>query len=355
MLNLADGFAARGYPVDLVLSLTDGPYLAQVPTSLSVVDLGASRTIASMPGLVRYLRREAPTVMLSALNRANLLAIWARFLSRAPTKIVVSERNTLSIDAENAPNWRARIMPALSTRFYSYADDIVAVSGGVADDLARVTGLPRERIRVLYNPVVTPALQEKLAAPLDHPWFAAGQPPVILAVGRLSEQKDFSTLIRAFKQVRDSRPARLLILGEGDRRAELEALVQSLQIAEDVSMPGWVENPYPYMKRASMFVLSSRWEGLPGVLIEALYAGIPLVATDCPSGPREVLADGEYGQLVPVADVNALAHAMGKVLAHPPARPPEESWLRFEMNRVIDQYIDVLLDDQPEKALLSAA
>jgi len=348
MLNLAHGFAARGRNVDLVLAQAEGPNLSHVSDTVRLVDLGAWRSMASLPALVRYLRRERPAVLLSALNRANLIAIWARSLARVPTKIVISERNTLSIDAEHAENWRARLMPALCKQFYPHADAIVAVSQGVAEDLAQVVRNRLQQTHVIYNPVITPALRQKADAPLDHAWFGAGA-PVVLAVGRLSEQKDFSTLIRAFAQVRAHLPARLLILGEGTQRPKLDALVRDLHLNDDVNLPGWVDNPYPFMRHAALFVLSSRWEGLPGVLIEALYCGAPLIATDCPSGPREVLADGQYGQLVPVGDVTALAAAMHETLTQPPPPPPRASWQRFEMNAVVDQYLDILSTEEPVK------
>jgi glycosyltransferase involved in cell wall biosynthesis len=186
-------------------------------------------------------------------------------------------------------------------------------------------------------------LKEKAHASLKHPWFERGQPPVILGVGRLSPQKGFATLIRAFSQVRQTRLARLLILGEGRERPMLEALVRELGLEQDVKLPGFTTNPYPYMSQASLFVLSSRWEGLPGVLIEALYCGTPVISTDCPSGPREILKGGLYGQLVPVDDVGALAPAIEMALAGKAPHPPQESWFPFEEEAVVDQYINFLL------------
>jgi glycosyltransferase involved in cell wall biosynthesis len=344
MLNLAQGVAERGYAVDLVLARAEGPLLAEVPESVRVVDLRASRVLASLPALVRYLRHERPHSMLSIMYHANIIALWARRLAGAPTRVVISERNTLSCSVQHASSRRGRLMPHLIRRFYPLADGIVAVSKGVADDLAQVTGIPREHIQVIYNPVVTPELQEKAQAPLEHPWFAPGEPQVLLAVGRLTEQKDFPTLIHAFAQVRQAHMTRLLILGEGEERPALEALVRQLGLEQDISFPGWVENPYPHMVEASLFVLSSKWEGLPGVLIEALYCGAQLIATDCPSGSREILKDGQYGQLVPVGDVVALALAIETALAGKMPRPPRESWRPFEPETVVNQYINVLLE-----------
>ena len=210
--------------------------------------------------------------------------------------------------------------------------------------MAQVTGIPRERIKVIFNPsVVGTEVAEKAKAPLDHPWFEPGQPSVVVAVGRLQEQKDYATMIRAFAQVRKARPVRLLILGEGKERPMLEALIEELGLQEDVGLPGFVMNPYAYLARASLFVLSSRWEGLPTVLIEALCCGTPVVSMDCPSGPREILRGGEYGRLVPVGDAEALARAIEKTLDEERSSPPAKSWQPYDLHNNVDQYMDLLL------------
>ena len=342
-LNLARGIAERGYFVDLVLARAEGPYLAEVPETVRVVDLKASRVLTSLPALLRYLRRERPHALLSTMNYANIAALWVRRLAGVPTRLVVSEHDTLSASAHHSSSVRGRMMPHLVRRFYRWADGIIAVSQGSADDLAQITGLPRERVKVIYNPVVTAELRARAQCSMDHPWFRTGQPPVLLAVGRLSSQKDFETLLLAFAQVRKARPVRVLILGEGEERPRLEALARKLDLMQDIGLPGFVENPYMYMARASVFVLSSRWEGLPTVLIEALYCGAPLIATDCPSGPREILADGKYGRLVPVGDVPALAQAIETTLADKSPAPAPNSWRRFELEPVVNQYLGALL------------
>lgn len=316
MVNLARGFVERGLAVDLVLAKAEGPYLSQVPKEVRVVDLQASRVLTSLPGLVRYLRRERPKALLSALDHANIVALWARKLTAVQCRLVVSVHNTLSLATDNASTVQGRLMPRLIRRFYPWADAIVAVSQGVAEDLAKTTGLPRERIRVIYNPVVTPELLEKVRQPLDHPWFMPGQPPVILSVGRLTVQKDYPTLIRAFARVREERPARLIILGEGEERPNLESLVRELGLQGDVSLPGFVENPYAYMARAVVFALSSAWEGFGNVLVEAMAVGTPVVSTDCPSGPAEILEGGKWGRLVPVGNPEMLADAIITTLKH---------------------------------------
>lgn len=345
MVKLAGGLARRGYPVDLVLALAEGPHLADIPDAVRLVDLEASRVLTSLPSLIRYLLRERPVAMLSVMNYANIVSLWARRSSCVATRLVVSERNTLSQEVEHTSSQSGALMPWLIKRFYPWADDIVAVSKGVADDLTGVTNLPRERIKVIYNPIVTPEFKEKVEAPVTHPWLDDPQTPVLVAAGRFRPQKGFPCLLRAFAEVRRTRPVRLLLLGDGPDRDALEALVRELGLESDVSLPGFVANPYPYIARATAFVLSSGWEGLPGVLIEALYCGVPLVSTDCPSGPREILADGKYGELVPVGNVPALARAIELALANKVPPPPRESWQPFEQEAVVSQYLNVLLPE----------
>jgi glycosyltransferase involved in cell wall biosynthesis len=201
-------------------------------------------------------------------------------------------------------------MPWFINKTYPKADAIVAVSTGVAEDFYQETQLPLQAIKVIYNPVVTPELLQKKQEALNHPWFKKNQPPVLLAVGRLCEQKDFTTLINAFAIIRKKSECRLIILGEGEQRKQLETLVDHLQLNDDIQMPGFVKNPYAYMVQADIFVLSSAWEGLVTVLIEALACGTPVVSTDCPSGSSEILEAGKYGRLVPVGDTQALAEAV---------------------------------------------
>jgi len=342
MVNLARGFAERGLQVDLVLAKAEGPYLSQVPQSVRVVDLKSKRVLYSLPGLVRYLRMERPKALLSAMDHANVVALWAKKLARVPTRVVVSVHSTTSIATKRAKNMRGRMMPLFIRKFYPWANAVVAVSKGVAEDLLKIAGLPKEKIRVIYNPVITPELFAKAEEPVGHPWFRPGEPPVILGIGRLTEAKDFPTLIRAFALVRKQRPARLMILGEGEERPKLEALVRELGLEKDVALPGFVDNPYKYMKRAAVFVLSSRWEGLPTVLIEALALGTPVVSTDCESGPAEILDGGKYGKLVPVADIEGLAKAIDEAITKPLLLNPK-ILDHFCLGTVVNRYLKIIL------------
>jgi glycosyltransferase involved in cell wall biosynthesis len=319
MKNLIVEFASRGHGVDLLRIENHGPHLETVPEGVRLVPLGTSHVNGSLWPLVRYLRRERPTALLVDKDKLNRLALWARRIARVPTRVAVRMGTTVSENLARR-SWLQRQVQYFSIRhFYPWAEAIIVPSQGAARDLALVGRLPLERIRVIPSPVVTADLARLAAGPVDHPWFSDGADPVILGVGELCVRKDFSTLIRAFAFLRKRKSARLVILGEGRQREQLEELAMELGIGKDVSLPGFVSNPYAFMARAAMFVLSSRCEGSPVVLMEALATGCPAVSTDCPSGPREILQDGTFGSLVPVGDVAALARAMERTLDHRPA------------------------------------
>jgi glycosyltransferase involved in cell wall biosynthesis len=337
MLTVASGLV-RDVSVDIVVAQKEGPYLTQVPAGVRIVDLAAHRVIAGIPALCGYLRRERPYAMLSALTHVNVVAVWTRVLARVATRLVISEHTTATASAEHAASMRERVLPAFARLSYGKADAIVAVSAGAAADLAALTGLDPSRITVIHNPVVTPAVLALASRPLEHPWFRQGQPPVILGAGRLTASKDFQTLIRAFALVRSQRDARLVILGEGEERAMLQRLVRELGIERDCMLPGFVDNPYQYMRHAAVFVLSSRWEGFGNVLAEAMACGCPVVSTDCPNGPREILEDGRYGRLVPVRDADALARAIHATLEQRPDADSVERAMAFGLDTALEKY-----------------
>ncbi len=342
IVNLVEGITERGVPVDLVLATADGVFLAQLAPAVRVVDLRAGRLIRSLGPLTRYLRRERPRYLVSSMSHANLIALWAARLAGGATPVMVTVHNTMSQSTGQEGRLGAVLEPLLLRACYPWATSVVAVSAGAAADLARTSGLSRERVQVVYNPVITPPLMTAARQPPDHPWFEPGQPPVILAVGRLTKQKDFPTLIRAFAEVRGRRAGRLVILGEGEDRPALEALVSELGVGADVALPGFRENAMAYMARSALFVLSSAWEGLPTVLIEALAAGTQVVSTDCPSGPREILQDGRLGTLVPVGDAAALAGAMIHALDRPRDTVPLDALTPFTRDAAVDHYLRLI-------------
>ncbi len=296
--------------------------------SVAGVDLLRRAALWRALHLVRYIERERPDVVFANLPQAEYAAFLAARLLPLPPPIVPVMRNTMEPNARHAR--RRRLLLPASAR-------IVAVSRGVADSVSALAGVGRDRIDVIYNPAVTEGALRCVGAAPDHPWFRDGGPPVVLGVGRLAPQKDFPTLIEAFRRVLAERPCRLLILGEGPLRHDLEDRVRSLGLEDIVSMPGWVDNPYAFMAHAALFVLSSRHEGFPGVLVEALACGCPSVSTDCPAGPSEILEDADL--LAPVGDAEALAAAMLRALARPADRAALRGVAaRFSLDRAVEGY-----------------
>ena len=307
-------------PVSLVLARREGPYLADLDPSVEIVDLGGVRTLGAIAGLARWLRRRRPDALMSHLTHVNVAAVAAVALARTRTPVVVVEHNQIDLNYARLTSVAVKAAYRATAWAYPRADAVVCVSPGVAKSISTFARMPLERLRVIDNPVVTPELERLAAEPPAHPWLRDKTAPVIIGCGRLVEQKDFETLIRAFRLVRDKRPARLLILGEGPLRGALEALAAALGLTDDVSLPGFDRNPFAAMRAADVFALSSRWEGLPTALIEALACGVPVVATDCPSGPFEVLKGGSLGRLTGLADPAGLALATLQTLDDPGPR-----------------------------------
>ena len=375
MLHLAKAFAASGHQVDLLLCQTKGAFLDTVPPNIHVIALKPSsnlvsrlhvlmanpgfvlqlllpillpikapKTIRYLSDLTTYLVQQQPDVLLSAKTHTNLVAIWARKMANVQTRVVVSERSTMSTVIEQSQKWRWRFALSLIRKVYPQADLVVAVSRGVAEDISSYTGLSKNRMATIYNPMLTEHIQAQSNLPVSHPWFNQKEIPIILAVGRLVPAKDFPTLLKAFAHLRAKRPARLVILGEGRERTTLEKLALQLGIDSDLSLPGFADNPYAFMSKATAFVLSSRLEGLPNALIEALACGCPVISTDCRSGPKEILDNGVFGALVPVGDDKALAEAINQTLEHPlPVDRLRARAAEFDIHTIVEHYLQALI------------
>ncbi len=343
MLHLAHGFLARGKQVDFVfISDGDGPLATEIPAECRMFALHAGGPLAALPAFVRYLRRERPQAVLAVLTPASLLALWGKMFARIPVRVVLSVQLSVRPKETTSSPFKALLRPLVYKLFYPRADAIVAASNGVGGDLVSF-GVPMRKIRTIYNPVVSPETKRRAEEPVDEPWFAAGEPPVVLGVGRLHRQKDFPTLLRAFALVLAKTNARLIILGEGEERAALLSLARELGISDAVKLPGFVSNPYAYMRQAAVFALSSAWEGFGNVVAEALAAGTPVVSTDCPWGPAEILDNGTYGTLVPVGDSQALAEGIVAALAT--AKDSDRlraAAERFSFDRATEEYLKAL-------------
>ena len=374
-LDLARAFSKLRHRVDLVLCRREGELLSQVPVGVRTIELGVSplhkvihslarlpaettkallglflrrprKKIRSLPSLEGYLQEERPEVLLASTPIPNLLALWAVHLTPVDTRLIIKQDSAITAFGRKRNDSFRRKLPFFMKCWYPQADGIIAVSDGIAREVCEELGAAEERVRVIYNPVDLDRITSLAVEPLDDPWFQPGEPPVILACGRLIPQKDYPTLLHAFSRLRQNEQARLVILGEGKERPRLEAMVRDLGLAADIRLPGFQTNPYAYMARAATFVLSSVSEGLATVVIEALACGRPVVSTDCPYGPAEILEEGNYGRLVPVGDCDALAAAIQSMLRGgiDPANGKKRA-KEFDVNAVAQQYLRFFFHD----------
>jgi len=331
VLNLVNALAEKGLRIDLLLIRSDSRHLDEIHPSVRRIELGSGHTLTSLPPLIRYLKRVRPPCLLAAKDRAGRIAVIARALAGAKdTRLALRLGTNLTAAFAHKSAWRMRLRQLPIRLLYPRIDVIICVSEGVRRDTLAISCVDPDRVSVIRNPVITPRLLQAAEEPVPHPWLAQPDRPVVLGAGRLTLQKDFQTLLRAFAQLRTTRACRLIILGDGRERKSLLALAERLGIVEDLSLPGFTSNPYAYMRRADLFVLSSRWEGSPNVLTEAMALGTPVVSTDCPSGPDELLAQGSIAPLVAVGDWQGLAEAMARVLDNPPSQT--------QLSRAVQEY-----------------
>ena len=334
-LRLANGFAKRGFAVVLLLFKAEGPMLSSVHPEAEIVDLKGS-----FYKLLRELRNRRVDFLLPVYT--SMRALMAKALLRTSSfKVILSQRNMFTMD-RGLLQTKLRFLRC--RLLYPYAAACVCISQGVADEMKTLGLLPPQKIHVIYNAVFTEEIKAQMEEPASHPWFEEGAPPVVLGVGRLGDQKDFTTLVQAFALLAKKREdLRLMILGEGKQRAILEALVRELELTERISLPGYVPNPYPMMKRAALFVLTSRFEGFGNVVAEALACGCNVVSVDCPSGPSEILDEGKYGRLAKVGDPNNIARAIEEALSAPlPSDVLKARGAFFSESRAVDGWCEVL-------------
>lgn len=315
--TLISQFCAQGFDTDVLLIKARGEHIQKLSSDAHKVKLGSDHTWLTLWPLIKYLKTEKPDALLAVKHRALIVALLAKKLAGVNTRIVGRLGTHVSTALEGKSSFRKAMWFKTMRMFYPWADQLIPVAQGVADDIFNITGIDTNKLNVIRNPVVTQSILQQADEPLDHPWFQNNEPPTLLGVGRFTRQKDFPTLIRAFALVRQQQACRLIILGKGADLQACRELVTELGVNKDVDFPGFDANPFRYMKRANLFVLSSAWEGSPNVLCEALAVGTAVVSTRCPSGPNEILQEGKYGPLVPVGDVDGLAKAIENTLASP--------------------------------------
>ncbi|WP_263854050.1 glycosyltransferase [Sphingomonas parva] len=345
-LTLAEYFVAAGHEVDLVLMRAEGALLAALPAGIHLVDLGTSRIRSAIPAFARYLKERQPQAVQVSMWPLTIAAIVARALAGSSTRIVTSDHTILS---KQYPRSRPLIHAFLkwSVRLlYPRAEARVMVANEAADDLARLSGLDRSAIEVIYNPVAGPPANLQPRPDIDRLWGDAETR--IITVGSLKGEKNHPLLVRAFARAFRGPRARLMIVGEGPLREQLEQTIEAEDVREQVVLPGFTSDPWPFYASADLFVMSSDFEGYPLVLVEALRSGLRIVSTDCRSGPREILDGGRFGTLVPVGDEAALADAMRARLAEPIDRAALQAQAEALSGRqTCERYLRLMLDAVP--------
>lgn len=295
-LELAQELAHQSLEVDIVILQHRGAFTNMVPRNVAVVDLKAERMVEALVPLVRYLRHARPDVALATGVHTNILLILARLFSFRKTRVILRVGVPLSIVFSHYTHIKDRLLvPLLSRLLYRLADGVVAVSQGIADDLNKTLYLDPDRITTIYNPISIDKMKQESDKSAKHPWLTDKKIPVIVAAGRLRFQKGFDVLIKAVALLNKENSVRLIILGGGDGLNDLKEKAKALDVSDMLDFMGFVLKPHAFMALADVFVLSSRWEGFPNVLIEAMALGVPVVATDCVSGPREILAPQSVG------------------------------------------------------------
>lgn len=319
MVNIARGLSMIGVRVDFIVKGTQAPYLHLLPPQVRIIRFQVSKQKAALPKLLDYLQTNEPDILLSAKILDDQIALQAKRRHSGRTRFFLRPGTALisRMEARGTHPLRRWLKKKRLAAMFNAADGVVAVSQGVADEVVELSGSAMDKISVIKNPTITPELYQQAQAAIDEPWLAADQPPLILGIGGLRRQKDFPTLLRAFSVVRKALPCRLMILGQGNKQGQLLNLARELELGDDFRLPGFVDNPYAYLKGARLFVLSSLWEGSPNVLTEAMALGTSCVSTDCPSGPYEVTRGGEVAPLVPMGDPESLAQAMLQTLREP--------------------------------------
>lgn len=344
VVNLANHLYYYDKNISLILSKSSGLLIKSLSADIELIDLKSKRVIFSLFKLIKYLQKARPKVLISHQSHLNIIAILAKILAHSHTKLIVCEHANQKIMSYYSPQFLDKILPFLEGIFYPFADAVLAVSQGIMNELKGVMLFRKNIVHLIYNPIITPRITE--LSKLEMPdWFIQlkKKNKIILSVGRLSYEKDFITLIKSLRLVRDQKDIALCILGEGPQRNELMKYARELHVENNLFMPGFVENPFVYYKNSDVFVLSSVYEGFGNVLVEAMACGIPVISTNCPSGPAEILENGKFGRLVQPQDPYALAQAIVEALDNPPDTKAAKIRANdFTVEKATQKYIDLI-------------
>ena len=350
VIDIANSLAKRGYLIDIVLAKGGNTYIDEISPSINIINLKCKSTILSFFPLSRYIKKSSPDGIISALSHANCVVLLAKKITNNNTKIVVSERNISYRHTRNKIGLKRIVLDWLIKSLYPEAKCIVTVSEGVRKSIIRTYKFREDQVKCILNPIDFKKINKlKSESFLNNDIkneLKSKNKKIILSVGSLTVQKNYSLLIKSFKIVCEKINCKLIILGEGPERSNLNELCRNLKLdSKSISLPGFIANPFPYMKVSDLYVLSSLWEGLPNVLIQALACNCKIISTDCDAGPREILEDGKWGRLVKVNDINSLAKAMIEELSkqnqkHSNSRIGRLN--RFNIDKVTNQYLEAL-------------
>jgi len=352
LINIFKGLNKDSYTLSLVLVEKKGDFIRELPSGLDIISFETRSIIRIFFKLRSFFLSEKPDIFISVFPRLSVLAVLAKILSKSDTKVVIIEHSVFSSTAANARTFFRRIIakfvfPILMRVLYGHAQQVICVSGGVANDISKITGISRNKIEVIHNPIIGSEIRSLAQDNVSFSWISERREPIILAVGRLVKAKDYPTLLRAFSLIIREIPAKLIIIGEGEEKIELEKFVIKLNIADSVAFLGFQSNPYKYMAKSSVFVLSSIQEGFPTVIAEAMASGVPVVSTNCKSGPSEIIKDGENGLLVPVGDSKTLSKAILKLLnnldlGRTISENGKKTSENFSINIIVRQYEEII-------------
>lgn len=348
-MRLIAEFLRLDIPVSLMTLDSRGPISKEIPEDCVHIDIGVRRTRQGLWKLIVGLKKHQPEVIISAQTHLNVLLIIARFLAGYPRKLIVVEHITFNEEIIYKGKWSERIRPLLIRFFYPFADKVVAVSPASAKSIYQYAKL-KKRVDVVWNGLDLDKIQKNASQPASHPWVSNGDFRLILGMGRLSRQKNFSDLLRAFASLEPKENYRLLILGEGPEERALLLLASELGIQKYVEFMGFIENPYPFLAQADLFVLPSKWEGFANVVIESLACGTPIVATDCPGGPADILSKQLFAKIVPMDSPREISIAIQEMLTTEIDTSRILAFAkRFTIQNTVQRYLDLIAEIQDKE------